>query len=126
VSVKPVVTLWCLPKMTEEQLVDLHRDVVQSFHAVLPQLVIGEESLIVLFPPDQMKHGLGQEVYIEVKDLNLKSVAGGGDSLAGAFRVQLAMELCLCISRWVPKAKVQSCVREFNEQDMYRVFKQSN
>ena len=44
--------------MTEEQLVDLHRDVVQSFHAVLPQLVIGEESLIVLFPPANDINGI--------------------------------------------------------------------
>jgi len=60
-----IVKVWCLPEMTEEQLNGLHEAIVEMFVASETG-VKNENDLMVLFPSDMMKYGLGKQIYFEV------------------------------------------------------------
>ncbi len=65
-QLRPVIKIWCLPKSTEEELQNLHRQIVELVRGVRYTDVTSEEDLIVLFPSDLMSHGLGFEIFLEV------------------------------------------------------------
>lgn len=68
--IKPVLKVWCLPVLPEEKLVILHKDLVAAAASV-KQLGLNnnENDLIVLFPADMMRYGLGSEILIEYNDV---------------------------------------------------------
>ena len=65
---KPVIKVWCLPKMEEDQLRQLHKKIV----AAIVDAEIGwghlksENDMICLFPPDMMAYGVGKEIVVEI------------------------------------------------------------
>lgn len=63
--IKPVLKVWCLPSMPEEALNKLHADLVDAVITIKRFGVSGENDIIVLFPPDMMRHGLGAEILVE-------------------------------------------------------------
>ena len=64
----PVIKVWCLPKMSEEQLKMLHKNIVGAV-VDLVDLDLKGDDINCLFPPDSMSYGLGKEVIIEVTGL---------------------------------------------------------
>ena len=65
----PVIKVWCLPKETEENLRALHKTIVAAVVDVSELGLKDENDMTVLFPPDMMTYGLGQEVIIEISGL---------------------------------------------------------
>jgi|SRR3989344_2217834 len=66
-KVKPVVKVYCLPKLKEDRLQKLHKAIVATALVALDGFGIKSEAdLLVLFPPDSMKYGLGSEILVEV------------------------------------------------------------
>ena len=62
----PVIKVWCLPKENEEMLQTLHKAIVKNVTLITELGLRGEQDMTVLFPPDQMKYGLGSEIVIEI------------------------------------------------------------
>jgi len=76
---KPVVKVWCLPEITEKELRNLFREIVTALCSIESLGIDNETDLIVLFPKDMMKYGLGTEIVVEMTDffchgLNYESV----------------------------------------------------
>ena len=65
----PVIKVWCLPQMTEEQLNKLHKNIVQAVVGITELGLKDESDMTCLFPPDMMSYGLGEEIVIEVTGL---------------------------------------------------------
>lgn len=61
-----IVKVWCLPQLEEEQLNELHKDIVRQVMEMIPSLEVrSEDDMAVLFVPDSMKYGLGTEIIVE-------------------------------------------------------------
>lgn len=65
----PVIKVWCLPKMSEKQLNELHRNIVDAVISVEKLGLKDENDMTCLFPPDMMSYGLGEEIIVEVTGL---------------------------------------------------------
>lgn len=62
------VKVWCLPaNETEEQLRELHKSIVRAMQDLPPLEIVDENDMLVLFVPDMMKYGLGNEILVEVE-----------------------------------------------------------
>lgn len=84
-GLKPVIKVWCLPKLSEEELQQLFVQIRDTLKVVEGSGVKDDESLLVLMPPDSMSFGLGTEILVEatiplVGNTNLN----GGDLLENA------------------------------------------
>ncbi len=101
-KIKPVLKLWCLPQIPEDNLVALHKDLVAAAVSVKELKLKSERDLIVLFPSDMMKHGLGSELLVEYEHSN---EASGED-----FDI-LAAKLGNAVKRHRPQAFIQVNVR---------------
>lgn len=66
---KPVMKVWCLPAMPEEALNKLHANLVAAAVSIEGLHLADEKDLIVLFPSDLMRYGLGCEILIEYDDV---------------------------------------------------------
>jgi len=99
---RPIVKVWCLPDLTQEQLQALHRDIVATVAETGKIGVRGPEDMLCLFPGDMMNHGLGSEVLIEVSGLEL--TGRKQDSLR-----KLAQGLVDTVVRRVPKVMHIQC-----------------
>jgi phenylpyruvate tautomerase PptA (4-oxalocrotonate tautomerase family) len=104
----PVIKVWCLPaKQSEKQLEKLYRKILAAVASVR-ELKINEKSITVLFPPDQMRYGLGEEIIIEIgwffqkKERTLK------------VRQRLCLVVASAVKMFYPKAKVECKVETFN------------
>jgi len=107
--VKPVIKVWCLPKSSERKLNQLFESIVQTMES-FPELGLkGKDSMIVLFPPDMMKFGLGTEIVIEVTNLFLRTVTVD-------IRDRLAQKLGMRLKKFFPKAMVQCNVYPFDPE----------
>jgi len=62
-----VIKVWCLPKQTEEQLLDVLNRIVEAtvLSGHLPT-IRGKSDILVLFPQDLMRSGLGEEILVEI------------------------------------------------------------
>jgi hypothetical protein len=65
----PIIKLWCLPKVDEEKLRQVHQAVVAACVGVKEMGFGGEKDMTVLFPPDMMLYWLGSEIVVEVTGL---------------------------------------------------------
>ncbi|MFH1178180.1 MAG: hypothetical protein V1711_00430 [bacterium] len=63
---KMVVKVWCLPKMMEVELNELHKNIVAAVVSVKEFGLGSENDMVCLFPSDMMFKGLGEEIIIEV------------------------------------------------------------
>ena len=62
-----IVKVWCLPEEEEDTLRALQQNIVQGLTEVTELRVRTEEDIVILFPPDSMKYGLGTEIFIEAQ-----------------------------------------------------------
>lgn len=98
------VKVWCLPKMTQAELEML-------FHEIFEVLVVSgiitwvrtEKDELVLFPTDQLKMGLGQEILAEVTGLRETQWGSLREKIE---REKLATNLGKVLKRRFPTANV--------------------
>ncbi len=62
-----VIKIWCLKEKDEKSLRKIHHEVVKALKPLRHIRVRSEREILVLFPPDLMSYGLGEEIFIEVK-----------------------------------------------------------
>ena len=94
---KPVIKVWCLPKQTESQLKKLFKSIVSVVGSVPKLGPKDQDEIVVLFPVDAMKFGLGTEIVVEASGFGKKSLP----------RKQLKKELKTTLKKKYPKAAVQ-------------------
>lgn len=106
----PVIKVWCLPQVPEEQLRKLHRDIVAAVVSVKELGLKDETEMTCLFPPDMdmMHYGLGEEIIIEVSGLFEKP------DRTKAVRQALAEALGKVARAMFPDAHVECFISSFN------------
>lgn len=62
------VCIWGMPQIPEEQLMGLTKDICDCF---IPLPGVEKPRICVFFQKDMMAHGLGEEVFIEVRGCNV-------------------------------------------------------
>ena len=103
-KVKSVIKLYCLPEMNEHQLQQLHKVVVETALTALDGFnVKSEQDMLVLFPPDSMKYGLGSEVLVEV-DLPMHPAVRGENLLP-----EIAEKFGKTVKKFLPKDTFVQC-----------------
>lgn len=100
----PIIKVWCLPKMEEYQLRQVHCAIVGAVESVKELKLDGMKDVTCLFPPDSMAFGLGTEVVIEVTGLFKKP------GRTREVRRRLAKLLGQAVADYVPKAKKVECL----------------
>jgi hypothetical protein len=65
---KPVIKLYCLPRLSQKKLQKIHKKIVSAAKIVFKDFgkINNETDLIVLFIPDSMKYGPGMEILVEI------------------------------------------------------------
>lgn len=106
----PVIKLWCLPRLTDPQLRQLYHDVVRAVVSVPELNLKSRDDMTVLFPPDMMKYGLGEEVIVEVTGLFARR------SRTNEVRERLANHLGRAVQEHVPGAKIEVFVFPFRSE----------
>ena len=109
----PVIKVWCLPQMTEEQMNKLHKNIVQAVVGITELGLKDESDMTCLFPPDMMSYGLGEEIAIEVTGL----FEGPGRTKTVGERLASALGETVCTI--FPKAHVQCLVNEPNPEQVF-------
>jgi hypothetical protein len=103
----PIVKVWCLPRQSETQLQKLYTAIVRAVVGVKELKLRSQNDVTVLFPPDMMKYGLGEEIVVEVNGLLRKP----GRTVKT--RQTLAERLGEAVKRLYPAAKVECFVPPF-------------
>ncbi|MCR4276094.1 MAG: hypothetical protein NUV90_01790 [Candidatus Parcubacteria bacterium] len=109
---KPVIKVWCLPKMSEDQLRQLHAEIVAAAISVEMLGLKDENDMVCLFPSDKMSYGLGEEIIIEVRLVRRPQT-----SRAMMRQQQLANILGETMSKMFPEAYVECSIHLFNDDD---------
>ena len=65
----PHIKVWCLPQMEEEKIKELFDSIVAAVLSVKELGLKDETEMLVCFPPDMMRYGLGTEIMVEVSEL---------------------------------------------------------
>ncbi len=99
-----VIKVWCLPKMTEKQLNELHKSIVAAVASVKELGLKNEAEMTCLFPLDMMFYGPGKGIIIEVTNLSVRP------QRAEEVRQRLAMHLGDAVRRMYPNALVECLV----------------
>ncbi len=100
----PVIKVWCLPDLPENEYGRLHKAIVGAVCAVKELDLKTEDDMTVLFPADKMKYGLGTVIVVEVTGLTDKP------ERTLAVRQRLALNIGLIVSEIFPDAKIESFV----------------
>jgi len=104
---KPIVKVFLVPgEWKEKQLQDCFDELVAAAKTVPVMRVSSEEDIIVLFPKDLMRKGLGTEVVIEV---SLNFYPGLGDTQ----KRDVAYAMWRVMQDFLPKAHIQCTVSTF-------------
>ena len=101
-----VIKVWCLPDQKEEKLRKLYKeivDVVIGMAGLLPKIT-DQNDMVVLYPSDLMKYGLGEEIIVEI--------TGVGD--CGYARNRLARKIGITIHVLYPMSRIECFVNSFN------------
>lgn len=106
---KPVIKVWCLPKMTEDQLRQLHAEIVAAAMKVRGLDLRDENDLVCLFPSDMMTYGLGEEIIIDVTFVRYPQTAN-----AMMRQQQLAQALGEMMHKMFPKAYIECHIHLFD------------
>ncbi len=104
----PVIKVWCLPKMEEGKLNELHQAIVGAVSGVTELGLKDENDMTTLFPSDLMKYGLGTDIIVEITGLDDKPERTH-DVLK-----RLAKNTGEAVSSFFPDAKVECFVPPFN------------
>lgn len=104
----PIIRVWCLPQVEEEELRQLHQDIVKAVVGINELGLKDENDMTCLFPPDMMKYGLGSEIIIEILGLFEKPERTPEVISSLAFQVGAA------VSRRFKEAKIECFVFPFN------------
>lgn len=109
----PVIEVWCLPNnLTEDDLHILHRRIVAAVVSVSELGLEDETDMTVLFPPDMMKYGLGEEIIVKIWGLLLMP------ERTQEVRFLLAGKVGTAVHNLFPNAKVECFVQPlFNLTD---------
>ncbi len=105
----PVIKLWCLPRLEESKLREIHKTVVSAVVGIEELGLKGENDMTVLFPPDMMSYGLGTEVIVEILIF---------DKPERTEEVQnrLAEAVGLAIQEHLPEAKLEVFIDPFDRK----------
>ncbi len=105
----PVIKLYCLPAgQSEDGLRKVHKTVVAAVVAI-PQLGLRDETdMTVLFVPDLMTYGLGEEIIVEIGGLFKKS-----ERVWEVLQL-LARKVGSAVHALYPNAKVECFVQTLN------------
>ena len=104
----PVIKVWCLPKLSQKKLEYLFVEIVRAVKNFRELGVKSERDMVVLFPTDAMKYGLGSEIIVEVTGLFVKP------ELTDGVRQRLAQALGIVVKEFLPKAMVEVFVFPFD------------
>ena len=106
----PVIKVWCLPQMTEEQLNKLHKNIVHAVVGITELGLKDESDMTCLFPPDMMRYGLGEEIIVEVTGLFEKPERSKN------VRRLLAAMLGLRVKEIFPNAHIECFIYPFHPE----------
>lgn len=101
-----VIKVWCLPTQKEEELRELHKAIVAAVVETNLIEVKNQNDMVVLFPSDLMKYGLGEEIIVEIGGLQRRE----GFSMSEC----LAERVGKAIQSSYPKARVECFINNFN------------
>ena len=82
---KPVIKVWCLPNCVESAYEGLFQSIVKRL--IITGEIKTEDDLLVLFPPDLMRYGLGREIFVEIDWPNCPNSHDGPEILDRVMRV---------------------------------------
>jgi len=100
-----IIKVWCLPVQSEEDFRNLHNKLVNALVGMKKLNLKGEKDMIVLFPADLMKYGLGEVIIVEVFGFDKELLIVEND-----VSQQVAEELGLAVSALYPEADVMCSV----------------
>jgi len=101
---------WCLPgDLSQDRLKKLHNAIVVAVISIPETGITSEREMLDLFPSDKMSYGLGQEIKIEITDLQFKSLK--------IVRDRLAIAVGRAVHKFFPKASIKCTVREASPSD---------
>ncbi|MFH1169945.1 MAG: hypothetical protein V1704_00015 [Candidatus Vogelbacteria bacterium] len=102
----PVIKVWGLPaNQSEDNLRILHGSIVAAVVELKELGLYSENDMTVLFPPDRMSYGLGDEIIVEIDGLFQRR-----ERTDDVIR-RLAKEVGSTISFLYPQAKVECFVQ---------------
>ncbi len=105
----PVIKVWCLPKMKESKLKELHQSIVRTLVDIEELGIKNEKDITCLFPLDLMRYGLGTDIIIEITGLYEKP---NRDDI---YRHLLAKSIGKVVQSFFPNADQVECfVNSFN------------
>jgi hypothetical protein len=104
----PVVKVWRLPKLSEKELNWFCQLIENAVERISELGLMEQNAITVLFPPDSMKNGLGEEIIVEVTGLFRKP------ERTPAVCQRLARELGQVVAQAFPKAKVECFIYLFD------------
>lgn len=112
-----VVKVWCLPPdQSEDVLRRLHLTIVDEVFKIRELGINDENDMVVLFPSDLMKYGLGEEIVIEMTGLLEKP------EITDQVCQNLAFNVGARISHWYQNSRVVSFVQTQNPNRGYAPF----
>lgn len=109
-----VVKVWCLPKLTEKRLKELHMAIVDvvALDVFKAFDVKNENDMVCLFPPDMMTYGLGSEIVVEV-------VASENKDITADLQGRLIARLGATVRLQFPKAKVICFIQSISSSQRF-------
>ena len=110
-----VIKIWCLPIQGEEKLNNLHRSIVSAVVSINELGLKDEKDMMVLFPSDLMKYGLGKDIIIEISGLSQEK------HRTTKVLQRLAEETGKTVKNLYPKAKVECFIQTFNSKQGFWV-----
>lgn len=108
---KPIIEIWCLPKeLIEDGLREIHKSVVEAVESVGELGLIGEESMVVIFPP-MMDCDLGTNIVnIVIEGYGFPVPKGLTKDKEKALWVRLAFKIFKALKKFYPDAFIQCSV----------------
>lgn len=107
----PVIQVWCLPEgISEKDFINLFNDIVSAVVEVRELGLKDMHDMTILFPPDRMRYGLGEDIIIEISKLFDKP------ERTAEVRNRLAGKVGGVIKKYFPDAYVECFVETFDPQ----------
>lgn len=105
----PVIKVWCLPEgLDEKDLQNLFWSIVKTVVGVEELGLKDEKDMTILFPPDRMRWGLGEDIIVEISKLFDKP------ERTAEIRDRLARKVARVVKEHFPSAYVQCFVETFD------------